>query len=174
VLFSRLTALVLLAACRDRPEPPPPAAAIELRGDDGGITARVVPGHPCRANVDGIELLVGGPPLVAQLGSVRWTGEDGATGTTLLKNGAPVARIYANQLFDGEGVPVVRVLETGEITSPAGAIIARAAVTPNGVTIGGTTVSNTRSIPLAAMLSARGAAPEVRALAACHFLLEAL
>jgi hypothetical protein len=173
VLFRWLSAAALVAGCRDRAEPPAPVPAIELRDAQGAVTARVVPGHPCRATVDGVELLVGGPPLVAQLGAARWTGEDGANGTTLRKNDVTVARIFANQLFDGEGVPVLRVTDNGDITSPAGAVVAHAVVSADGVALGDATVTHTRSVPLAAMLAARGVGAEVRALAACHYLLGA-
>ena len=138
------------------------------------MTARVVIGHPCRATVDGMELIVGGRPLIAQLGSARWTGEDGPNGTTLKKNDAAVARIHANQLFDAEGVPLVRVMDNGDISNPAGQIVRKAIVMAGfspTITIGDVTVTGTIDVPLAAMLTAPGVGPEIRALAACHYLL---
>jgi hypothetical protein len=178
VLWPYLSPLLLglVGGCRcgaDRPEPPPPPPAIEVRDAAGAVTARVVPGHPCRATVEGVELLVGGRPLVAQQGEVRWTGEDAANGTTLKKNAEPVARVYARQLFGADGVPFLRVLEDGAIADRAGAIVRRAATAPAGgaVTIGGVTVSGTTDVVLAAMLAAPEVPPDVRAMVACHFLL---
>lgn len=147
---------------------------IELRDAEGMVTARVVPGRPCRASVDGVELLVGAQPLVAQHGAARWTGEDAANGTTFKKNDAAIARIHARQLFDGEGTPILRVLDNGDLADPAGAIVGRATATGRDVTVrqprGDATVTNTHDVVLAAMLAARAASPEVRALAACHLL----
>ena len=108
---------------------------------------------------------------MAHNGATRWTGEDAANGTTLKKNDAAVARIHAKQLFDAEGLPIVRVMDDGTIATRAGVVVRRAVASPNGVTIGDLTVTNTTDLALAAMLTAREAEPELRALAACHFLL---
>jgi hypothetical protein len=157
---------------REAPPPPPPPA-IEVRDATGAVTARVVPGRPCRARVEDVELLVGGRPLVAQLGATRWSGEDAANGTTLKKNDQVVARIHARQLFDAEGLPILRVLEDGSITDRARAVVRRAVAAPaaSSVTIGDVTVSGTTDVVLAAMLAAPEAAPELRAMLACHLLL---
>ena len=167
----------LTGGCRGGadPTPPPPPPAIEVRDAEGAVAARVVPGHPCRATVEGVELLVGGPPLVSQQGAVRWTGEDAPNGTTLKKDGAPVARIHARQLFDADGIPMLRVLEDGGIANRASAIVRRAAVAPAGgaVAIGPITVTGTTDVVLAAMLAAPEVPPDVRALVACHYLLGA-
>jgi hypothetical protein len=151
---------------------PPPVTAIEARDAANAVLASVVPGHPCRANVEGAELLVGGPQLIAQVGSDRWTGEDAENGTTLRKNDAIVARIHANQLFDQNGVPLIRVLDNGDIVDKANARVRTATVAGNTVHVGDITVSGTTSIPLAAFLTAREAQAEVRALAACRILFE--
>ncbi|HWO20192.1 MAG TPA: hypothetical protein VNO30_15510 [Kofleriaceae bacterium] len=176
----------LVGSCRsgaDRQAPPPPPPAIEVRDATGAVTARVVPGRPCRATIGDLELLVGGRPLVAQQGTVRWTGEDAANGTTLFKDGAPAARYHARQLFDAEGLPLLRVLEDGSIADRASAIVRRAAVAPpaaagsgsaataGAVTIGNATVTGTTDVVLAAMLASPEAPPAVRALVACHLLL---
>lgn len=177
----------LVGGCRgdgDRtPPPPPPLPAIEVRDASGAITARVVPGRPCRASVDGVELLVGGRPLVSQQGAIRWTGEDAANGTTLFKDGAPVARIHARQLFDAEGLPLLRVLDDGAIADRASAIVRRAVATPGSgsgsgsgsatgsVKLGDLTVTGTTDMVLAAMLTAPEAPPDLRAMVACHLLL---
>src|SRR5213078_2275323 len=87
--------LAILAGCQGKsePDPPrPPPAVIEARL--GGTTvAHIIAGHPCRAEVDGDELLVGTQPLVAQVGNSRWSGDDGDGGTTLRKDGASIVRI---------------------------------------------------------------------------------
>ena len=167
----------IVGGCRGggEPAPPPPPPAIEVRDAAGALTARVVAGHPCRATVEGVELLVGGRPLVAQQGAVRWTGEDAPNGTTLKKDGAPVARVHARQLFDAEGIPLLRVLEDGSITNRASVVVRRAAPAPTGnaVTVGSATFTGTTDVVLAAMLAAPEAPPDVRAMVACHFLLGA-
>lgn len=174
----RLTSLVLLAptlvvACQDatpasaRTDEP---AAIIARARST-LVAQVTPGHPCRATVDGVELIVGTSPFVAQHGADRFTAQDASNGTTFFKNDQPVARIHARQLFDHQGIPLVRVLDSGDITDSANAIVRRAVATTNTVTVGDLTVTGTSDVVLAAMLTAREAAPEVRALVACHLLL---
>jgi hypothetical protein len=171
-VFSRSFISLALVACgQERSEPAPAPRAIEVRDARGEVTARVVPGHPCRATVEGVELLVGGRPLIAQYGSARWTGEDAENGTTFKSDGKPVARIHARQLFDGEGIPILRVLPDGGIANAANQVVRKATATPTGVTVGDLTVTGTDDVVLAAMLGAREASPEVRALAACHFLL---
>lgn len=149
--------------------------AIEVRDGTGAVSARIVPGRPCRARVEGVELLVGERPLVAQHGAARWTGEDAANGTTILKDGAPVARLHARQLFDAEGLPILRVLDDGAIADRASAIVRRAAAVPaeHAVTIGEATVTGTTDVVLAAMLAAPEAPPHVRAMVACHLLSSA-
>ncbi|MBX3158865.1 MAG: hypothetical protein KF773_23065 [Deltaproteobacteria bacterium] len=144
-----------------------------------GVLARVTPGHPCRATVDGVDVIVGGRPLIADVGATHWQGEDAANGTTFKQNGEPAARIHANQLFDQDGIPVLRVAENGDISDQTARLLRRARQTPEGVRIEGVVdpsiallVSNTDNLTLAAMLTAtREAAPVLRALAACHYLL---
>jgi hypothetical protein len=182
VSWPYLASLLLVGGCRsggDREAAPAPApAAIEVRDAAGVITARVAPGRPCRATVEGVELLVGGRPLVAAHGAVRWSGEDAANGTTLSKDGAPVARVFARQLFDAEGLPILRVMEDGAIANRASVIVRRAAAVPApapggapAVQIGDTTVTGTADLVLAAMLAAPEVAPDLRAMVACHLLL---
>jgi hypothetical protein len=177
VLWPYLSSLLLVGGCRssgdEAPARPPDPPAIEVHDAAGVITARVVPGRPCRATVEGVELLVGGRPLVASHGAVRWTGEDAPNGTTLSKNGALAARVYARQLFDAEGLPILRVMDDGTIANRARVIVRRATAAPaaNAVTIGDLTVTGTTDVVLAAMLAAPEATPDVRAMVACHFLL---
>jgi hypothetical protein len=167
----------LAGGCRGGadPAPTPPLPAIEVRDAVGSVTARVVPGHPCRATVEGVEILVGGRPLVAQQGAVRWTGEDAPNGTTFKKDGAPVARVHARQLFDEAGIPILRVLPDGGIVNRASVRVRSAAAAPTGnaVAIGAVTVAGTADVTLAAMLAAPEVPPDLRALVACHYLLGA-
>ncbi len=159
------------SASEHAPDPGGDEAAIVARDRAGTVVSRVRPGHPCRATVESFDLQVGGPPLVAQLGDDRFTGELAANGLTLRKNDAPVARFYARQLFDHQGIPLVRVLESGDIADGASAIVRRATAATNTVTVGDFTVTGTSDLVLAAMLTAREASPEVRALIACHLVL---
>ncbi len=148
----------------------------------GKSIARVIPGHPCRATIGDIELLVGGPPLVATLGDAKWTTETASNGTTFKKNDEPVARIHANQLFDAQGIPVVKVTEGGSIANGPGRVVRKATVVPGyapKVEIKTMTnaeeavVTNTDDLVLAALLSAPEADPTIRGLVACHLLLAA-
>jgi hypothetical protein len=177
VLWPYLFSLLLVGGCRcggdgDASAPPPAARAIEVRNAAGAIDARVVPGRPCRATVEGFELLVGTQPLVAQHGAARWTAETAANGTTFLKDGAPVARLYARQLFDAEGLTLLRVLDDGSIANRASAIVRRADASPTGnsVAIGASTITGTTDVVLSAILTAPEATPDVRALVACYLL----
>jgi hypothetical protein len=158
---------------------PAAAPAIELRDAKGKVTARVTPGHPCRATVDGIELLIGTAPLVAQLGEIRWTGDEAANGTTIKRNDEVIARIFPvdqqneTGLYTPEGVALFRgTLAAGklDLISGAGALIGSATKLPKGgIAIGDRTITGTDDLLLAALLAAE-APPEVRGLAACHRL----
>jgi hypothetical protein len=147
----------------------------------GKVTARVMPGHPCRATVDGVELLVGGPPLVAQVGDTKWTADTRENGTTLMSNERPAARILANQLFDATGIPLIKVEDDGKIVNvqrvvrqataehePAERVVIRGIEKwknePDVV------VTNTDDVALAGLLAAPEADPTLRGLAACYLL----
>lgn len=67
---------------------------IEARATGATVVARVVAGHPCRAEIDGNELLVGTEPLVAQVGNTRWSGEDTGGDTTLRRDGTALVRLH--------------------------------------------------------------------------------
>ncbi len=140
----------------------------------GAVTARVTVGHPCRAEVDSDELLVGADPLVAQVGNSRWEGEPGASGTTLRKDGAPLVRIQDQasgiDVFDVAGIVLVHVARDGAVTNSGGAVLRRATAGAKGIQIGDATVTGTTDAALAAVLTAPELIPEVRALAACHHL----
>lgn len=174
----------LIAGCQGKSPSAAPAAgptAIEVRDAGGAVRARVVPGRPCRATVDGVELLVGGRPLVAMVGAVRWTGRDDVNGTILERDGAPIARIYPTEvtpdtveLLEPSGVALLRVRASDDrarVVSGAGAELRTATRTPTAITVGDLTVTGTTDLLLAAVLSASEAVPEVRGLAACHRLL---
>jgi hypothetical protein len=187
--------LLAAAGCSSKERAPaPPPFAIEAR-DPAGVTARLVPGRPCRATVEGVELMVGGPPLAAQNGAATWSAEDAPNGTTFRKNGTAVARFHARQLFDAEGLPILRVLEDGRVADRASAIVREAVPTATGVAIimpprsdssaqirppmhpdakevpPGVLVSGTDDAVLAVILTAPEVKPELRAILACHRLL---
>jgi hypothetical protein len=136
-----------------------------------GANVRVTPGHPCRAEIEGMELQVGGPPLVAQVGADRWTGEDGSNGLTFKRNDVAQARLYADQLFDADGTPLVRVLQNGDIADRVGRIVRHARASGDAVVVEGKRVTNTTNLALAAFLVAPEAAPALRGLVACQYLL---
>ncbi len=150
----------------------------------GKAIAKVTPGHPCRASVGGVELIVGGPPLVATVGDVRWTAETASNGTTFKKNDEEVARIHANQLFDGQGIPVVKITNDNSIVNGPGRVVRKATVVPGYApkveikTVvhqpeDEAVVTNTEDVVLAALLAAPEADPTIRGLVACHLLMAA-
>jgi hypothetical protein len=146
----------------------------------GGIMqARIVAGHPCRAEIDGDELLIGTEPLVAQVGSVRWSGDDTAgPGTILRKDGAAIVRIQARDpgqdtgldVLDPQGTAILRISGDGAIANSRGDILRRAEPAPATIKIGESVVTGTGDLALAALVTAPELLPEVRALAACHRL----
>lgn len=157
-----------------------PPRAIELREAGGKVSARVVPGHPCRATVDGIELLVGTQPLIAQIGDVRWTGSEAANGLTLLRDDVAIARVSPidqpteTGIYTPEGVALFRTTLAGDkadLISGAGAVVGTVHKLPTGgIAIDDRVITGSDDLLLAALLSARQAPPEVRGLAACHRL----
>jgi len=165
--------------------PAPGPAAIEVTSKVEGVdatSARVVPGHPCRAEVAGVELIVGGPPLLSEQGDTRWTAETLANGTTFKSNDRPVARIHANQLFDAEGIPLIKVLDNGSIVNGPGRVVRKATASHDPaphVTITSTdpkapedtVVTGTEDVVLAGLLAAPEPGPEIRGLVACHLLM---
>jgi len=175
--------LVALGACQSKSDAgarPSEPKAIELKDKKGHLVARMVPGHPCRAMVDGTEMLVGTDPLVAQLGDVRWTGTTAANGTTIKRNDEIVARVFPidqpaeTGVFTPDGVAMFRATVSGDkadLISGAGAVIGTATKLPDGsIAIGERVLTGTNDLLLAALLGATEASPEVRGLAACHRL----
>jgi hypothetical protein len=176
--------LLAVSACQSksdagaRPIEAPPS--IELKDSKGHLIARVTPGHPCRAMVDDVEMLVGTDPLVAQLGEVRWTGTTATNGTTIKRNDEVIARVFPidqpseTGVYTPDGVAMFRATVSGDkadLISGAGAVIGSAKKLPTGgISIGERVLTGTNDLLLAALLGATEAPPEVRGLAACHRL----
>ena len=180
VSLPRVLVLVVLAGCQGKsePDPPrPPPPVIEARAGSGGSTlARIVAGHPCRAEVDGDEMLIGTVPLIAQVGNTRWTGDDSAgDGTTLRKDGAAIVRIRdaqeaAIEVFDPHGAALLRLSADGAIANGSGEVLRRAEATRTAIKVGDVVITGTTDIALGGLITAPELIPEVRALAACHRL----
>ena len=139
--------------------------------------AHIIAGHPCRAEIDGDELLIGTQPLVAQIGNTRWSGDDtGGDGTTTLrKDGAAVVRIRdaqeaAIEVFDPKGVAILRLSADGAIANGRGEVLRRAEATRGSIRIGEAVVTGTTDIALGVLITAPELIPQVRGLAACHRL----
>lgn len=176
--------LAALAGCQGESShdsgPKAQPASIEVREADGRVSTRVTPGHPCRVTVDGIEMLIGTQPLVAQMGDVRWSGDLTASGTMIRRNDVVMARVYPDSepgelgLYTPEGVAMFHAKIVGDkadLVSGAGAVVATAQKqSKGGVKVGERTVTGTDDVLLAAVLAAPDAPPEVRGLAACHRL----
>jgi len=169
-----------IAGCQGKAEPDPPRPpwpVIEARAGSGGTTlARIVAGHPCRAEVDGDDLLIGTVPLIAQVGGSRWTGDDSAgDGTTLRKDGAAIVRIRdaqeaAIEVFDPRGTALLRLSSDGAIANGSGEVLRRAEATRTAIKVGEAVITGTTDIALGGLITAPELIPEVRALAACHRL----
>ncbi len=151
------------------------------------VVASVRPGKPCRATIGANEMIIGGPPLVSQVGATRWSGLDGSNGTTIERDGDRVARISpiggtAVGVFDLQGVPVIRVQASADGATVSDASMRALRTLKLDRTVGGagTTivsdhppfrVSGTNDLVLASVLSAIELQPEVRMLAACERVL---
>jgi hypothetical protein len=178
VSHRRVLALALVAGCQGKsePDPPrPPPAVVEARAGSTTV-ARIIAGHPCRADVESNELLIGTQPLVAQVGNSRWSGDevDGG-GTTLRKDGTPIVRIRdtedaAIEVFEPQGGAILRLSADGAIANGRGEILRRAEATHAAIRIGDAVVTGTTDVALGALVTAPELIPEVRALAACHRL----
>jgi hypothetical protein len=167
----------ILAGCQGKsePDPPrPPPPVVEARSG-GTMTARIVASHPCRADIDGNELLIGTQPLVAQVGNTRWSGEDTDDGTTLRKDGAAIIRLRDTrdtgfEIFDAQGAAILQVTADGAISNAHGEILRRAEPLRAAIRIGDAVVSGTNDIALGVLVTAPELIPELRGLAACHRL----
>jgi hypothetical protein len=182
-----ICAAALAVGCHDRsPEAAPSPPAIEV-STYGNPTMRITPGHPCRATIEGLEMIVGGRPLVSQLGNARWTGDDASNGTTLREDGRPVARLYPiddpakMSVFDPTGVPMIEVFGDGKgasVSDQHGEVTRKVEATPAGLSVRDTysvpamaTVTGTTDAVLAGVITAPELTRQVRALAACSRLL---
>lgn len=176
----------LFGGCQAKADLPAPASPtlIELHDlHDGGdkVVATVRPGKPCRATIGPTEMIVGGPPLISQVGETRWSGNDGSNGTTLERDGDRVARIFPTRgttvgVFDLQGVPVIHVQPSAEGATVSDASMrALRTLTRTGTNIVSDPppfrVSGTNDLVLASVLSAIELQPEVRMLAACERVL---
>lgn len=169
--------LALLAGCQGKSEPDqprPPPAVIEAR--TGSTTlAHIIAGHPCRAEIDGDEMLIGTLPLVAQVGNTRWSGDEGSDGTTLRRDGAAIVRIrdaqeQAIEVFDSRGGAILRLSADGAIANGTGEILRRAEAGRGSIKVGDAVITGTTDVALGVLITAPELIPEVRALAACHRL----
>jgi hypothetical protein len=181
-VFRRLL-LVALAGCHGKKEAPPPEpVSVQVRDASGVLVAELRPLRPCRGSVGPVDLIVGGPPLVATVGNTQWTGSAATNGTVLSRDGQPVVRVYpvgdaqSAAVLDSHGVALVRVAATAQA-----AVVSNAASVPvrnlksEGATITvdapALTITGTHDLVLAALLSAPELPPEVRVLAACERVL---
>jgi hypothetical protein len=147
---------------------------IEARSG-GATVAHIVAGHPCRADVDGNELLIGTEPLVAQVGGTRWSGDMETGTTTLRKNGAAVVRLRDTpdmgvEVLDPQGAAILLISADGAITNARGEVLRRAEPSRVAIKIGESVVTGTSDLALGVLITAPELIPEVRALAACQRL----
>ncbi len=168
-----------LAGCQGKsePDPPRPPPPVILARAGGTTLAHIIAGHPCRAEIDGDELLIGTQPLVAQVGNTRWSGDDSAGDgtTTLRKDGAAVVRIRDTQeaaieVFDPKGAAILRLSADGAIANGNGEILRRAEAARGSIKVGEAVVTGTTDVALGVLITAPELIPEVRGLAACHRL----
>ena len=184
----RSCCISVLAAlgCQAKSEPPPAPAlpeAVVVRDSKGTTLAEMRAGHPCRATIGPFELMVGGPPLIAQLGDTRWVGDDESNGTTLSRDNTPVARVFpvgdptTAAVLDTQGVAMVRVQKSGgdvTVSNGAGQTVRHLHTRVDGTVIidqPAATATGTRDLVLVALLTAPELAPEVRMIAACQRVL---
>jgi len=172
--------------CQAKPESsaqtPLPAGVIVH--DQTGVTiAELRPGHPCRATIGPVELIVGGPPLVAQVGDTRWSGDTGSNGTTIARGSDAIARVFPVgdptrvAVIDPQGVALLRVTLSGgdaTVANASGQTIRRLHTKVGGEIVSdppAASATGTKDLVLVALLSAPELAPEVRMLAACERVL---
>ena len=176
--------LLTLAACQGSKEAPPPPApvTIQVRDASGVLVAELRPLRPCRGTVGPIELIVGGPPLVSNVGGTQWAGSAEQNGTTLSRDGQAVARVFPvgdpmnASVLDPRGVALARIAVTGKTATVSNA----ASVPVRNLRVDGDaiktddpalTITGTQDLVLAGLLSAPELSPEVRVLAACERVL---
>jgi hypothetical protein len=190
-VFRRLAyVLVALAGCKDpnsKATEPAPASPIVIKDAGGAVVGELKPTRPCRATIGPLEMIIGGPPLVATLGSTKWTGLDEGTaansnGTMLMRDAERIARVFpvgdpaSGAVLDTQGVAKVRVKVTGKVASleDGSAIpIRKLTLSDDKITADSPalTITGTQDLVLAALFSAPELLPEVRMLAACERVL---
>lgn len=175
--------LTVLLGCQGKKEAPPPApVAVQVRDSSGALVAELRPLRPCRGSIGPVDLIVGGPPLVANLGGTQWAGSAADNGTILFRDGQPVVRVFQvsdpkdTAVLDMQGVALARIKATD-----VAAVVSNAASVPvRTLTVAGATITSdtppltitgTNDLVLAALLSAPELTPEVRVLAACERVL---
>lgn len=183
-----MTGCLLLAACQQKqPDPPPAPIVVQVTDAAGKVVAELRPGHPCRAKVEGNELIVGGPPIQATEGSAQWVGSAGSNGTTYAKDGERLARLFPISspteaaVIDTRGVAQIRIQVDGDkarVVNGASAdirSISRGTAGSAGPTLvidkPALTVTGTDDLVLAGLLASPELVPQVRMLAACERVL---
>jgi hypothetical protein len=182
--MSALRCLLLLAvsACKAKEAPPPPLATIQVRDNVGVLVAELRPIRPCRGSIGPVELIVGGPPLIADYGSTHWTGSAGSNGTTLIRDKEAVARVFpvgdptSAAVLDLHGVALARIAVTGKtavVSDAASVPVRNLTATADAIKVDAPpmTITGTDDLILGALLSAPELSPEVRILSACERLL---
>ena len=150
--------------------------------DGTSVIASVRVGKPCRATIGPTEMIIGGPPLVSQLGDTRWSGSDGSNGTAIARDGVRVARVFpvtdaaSGAVFDPVGAALMRVHADGDkavVSDTANQVLRTLARAGSKITVDhpALTITGTNDLVLASMLSAPELDPEVRMLAACERVL---
>lgn len=176
--------IVAFAACNggSKQAEPVQTKPIEVR-DAQGVVAVLLPIRPCRAKIGNQEMIVGGPPILSQVGETRWMGTTAANGTTYEKNGERIARLYPPadpaeaSVLDMRGVALMRVMLTGDtakVTDAASVPVRNVKKEGDAITVDAPqplTVTGTDDLVLVALLTAPELTPEVRMLAACERVL---
>ncbi|MBV8763138.1 MAG: hypothetical protein JO257_37980 [Deltaproteobacteria bacterium] len=154
-----------------------------MRDDKGTSLAEIHSGHPCRATIGPVELIIGGPPLVAQVGNERWTGDTGENGTTLSRGVDKIARVFPIDdptqvsVLDNDGIATLRVKVSGgdaTVSNAGGQMLRHLHTKVSGEIVSDPaafTATGTKDLVLVALLSAPELQPEVRMLAACERVL---
>jgi hypothetical protein len=170
-------------ATPDAPAQAPLPASVTVHDPRGTTIAELRPGHPCRATIGPVELIIGGPPLVAQVGDTRWSGDTGSNGTTISRGTEAIARVFPVgdptrvSVIDPQGVALLRVTLSGgdaTVANAAGQTVRRLHTKVGGEIVSdppAASATGTNDLVLVALLSAPELAPEVRMLAACERVL---
>jgi len=187
-VFARcIPLLCTLTACQGSAAPAkqePARPDIVVRDSQGKALAEIHSGDPCRATIGPVEMIIGGgPPLVAQVGSDRWTGDVASNGTQLSRGVERIARVFPVgdstqvSVLDNDGIAMLRVQVSGgdASLSNAGGQALRSLHTKVGGEIVSDpvafTATGTKDLVLVALLTAPELQPEVRMLAACQRVL---